>query len=601
MTILGVSDSHDSSAVLLLPDGTLRGLEEERPTRIKNFHHIPRLAIEWLLDSSGLQPRDVDVVALASTRYFRPTDRAARIRQIREAGTWKGRARDVLRRSPVAPLYNAQANRRRRQLYRDLGFRAESIHTCDHHTCHAATALYGWGVHDRPVLVITCDGHGDGVCATVSIGEHGRLRRLFAVHESHSIATLYAVVTYLTGMVPNEHEYKVMGMAPYAALPAAQRVAGRLLALFEWDRAGRPLWRRRRGTPPTLISHGKLQRLFFEERFDAIMGGLQLFMETMLSELVRRAVRTTGIGHVALAGGAFMNVKANQAILAMDEVESLFVMPSCGDETTALGAVWLADAEKHGGAAVRPLRSLYLGPEWRDAEIERALQSFAAAGQITVEEPPEINQAVAECLVGGEVVGRFAGAEEFGARSLGNRALLADPRNYEVVRVINEMVKNRDFWMPFAPSILAEDADRYVVNRKRIAAPYMILSFDTTDEGATMLKAAIHPYDRTCRPQIVTREGNPAYWDLIRRFRAATGVGAVLNTSLNLHGYPLVHRPQDGLDLMMKSGLRRLALGRYLVTKVATEVAAQRPGPLSVPGREGRLAEPAATEVGQAP
>jgi carbamoyltransferase len=597
MTILGVSDSHDSSAVLLLPDGTLRGLEEERPTRIKNFHDAPRLAIEWLLESAGLHPHEIDVVALASTRYFRPTDRAARIHQIREAGTWKGRARDVARRLPIAGLYHSRADRRRRQLYLDQGFRPEAIRTCDHHTCHAASAFYGAGLHDRPVLVVTCDGHGDGLCATVSIGEAGVLRRLFAVHESHSIATLYALVTYLTGMVPNEHEYKLMGMAPYAAPAAAQRVAGRLLALFEWDGAGRPLWRRRRGMPPSLISHGKLRQLFFEERFDAIMGGLQLFMETMLTELVRRAIRATGIRDVALAGGAFMNVKANQAILAMDEVESLFVMPSCGDETTALGAAWLAHAETYGGANVAPLRSLYLGPEWHDDEIERALQPFAAAGQITVEEPSEINRTVVDCLVGGEVVGRFAGAEEFGARSLGNRALIADPRNFDVVRVINEMVKNRDFWMPFAPSVLAEDADRYVVNPKRIAAPYMILSFETTEEGATALRAAIHPYDRSCRPQIVTREANPAYWDLIRRFRAETGIGAVLNTSLNLHGFPLVHRPQDALDLMMKSGLRRLALGRYFVTKMADE-AGPPSRPAAVPERRRQLAEPAARDLG---
>jgi carbamoyltransferase len=294
-----------------------------------------------------------------------------------------------------------------------------------------------------------------------------------------------------------------------------------------------------------------------------------MFVESMLCELVRRAVRTTGIRRVRCSGGVFMNVKANKLIMEMDEVEDLFVYPSCGDETNAIGAAYLAQAARHGAATVPPLAGFYLGPEWSDAELEAALAPLIAAGRATVERPENINDAVVQCLVDGEVVGRFSGREEFGARSLGNRAIIADPRNSAVIQVINEMVKSRDFWMPFASSIMAEAVDEYLINPKHVAAPHMILSFDTTPKGARELRAGVHPYDKTCRPQVVTRDANPEYWDLIARFQAATGVGGVLNTSLNLHGLPLVHRPEDAIEVMERSELVRLAMGPFLVTKVS--------------------------------
>jgi carbamoyltransferase len=567
MTILGVSDSHNAAAALLTPDGGLRALQEERPRRIKNFFDTPRQAIAWLLDGEGIAPGDVEELALCNRNPFRPVDRAGTIRQFRDASSLAARGRQFLRDRGLRNIVFARRRRHRLATYVGLGFRPERIRSYEHHECHAATAFYGWGRHDAPVLIVTCDGAGDELCATVSIGREGRIERKFAVDWSHSFGVLYAVVTYMTGMVPNEHEYKLMGMAPYASPSAAERVKDKLLALFEWDAGGKPVWRRRSGVPHMALVQKRLERVFFEERFDAVMGGVQLFTEAMLAEFVRRAIAATGISRVACAGGVFMNVKANKVLMEMAEVEDLFVFPSCGDETTAIGAAWLAHAARHGGASVPALGSFYLGPEWSAEALRSVLEPLAAAGRITLERPDNVNDAVVGLLMAGEVVGRFAGPEEFGARSLGNRAIIADPRNPEVIQVINAMVKSRDFWMPFASSVLAEAADEYLVNPKRIPAPHMILSFDTTPRGAVELRAGIHPYDKSCRPQVVTREANPDYWDLIDRFRQKTGVGGILNTSLNLHGLPLVHRPEDAIEVMEKSGLRRLAMGPFLVTK----------------------------------
>jgi carbamoyltransferase len=567
MAILGISDSHNAAAALLTAEGGLRALQEERPRRIKNFFDTPREAIAWLLAEQGIAAADVEELALCNLNPFRPVDRDGTIRQFRAAGSLTARTRQFVRDVGFRRYVFARRRRRRLATYRALGFRPERIRSYEHHECHAATAFYGWGRHDAPVLIVTCDGAGDELCATVSVGQDGRIERRFSVDWSHSFGVLYAVVTYMTGMVPNEHEYKLMGMAPYASPSASERVKNKLLALFEWDGGGRPVWRRAAGVPHMALVQRRLERVFFEERFDAVMGGVQLFTEAMLAEFVRRAIATTGIRRVACAGGVFMNVKANKVLMEMAEVEELFVFPSCGDETTAIGAAWLAYAARHGGAQVPPLGSFYLGPEWSEAGLREALGPLAASGRITLEKPANINDAVVDCLARGKVVGRFAGREEFGARSLGNRAIIADPRNAEVIQVINAMVKSRDFWMPFASSVLAEAADDYLVNPKRVPAPHMILSFDTTPRGAEELRAGIHPYDRTCRPQVVTRAANPDYWDLIDRFRQKTGVGGVLNTSLNLHGLPLVHRPEDAIEVMEKSGLRILAMGPFLVTK----------------------------------
>ncbi|WP_324617454.1 carbamoyltransferase C-terminal domain-containing protein [Microvirga alba] len=489
------------------------------------------------------------------------------MRFFRHSGRWQGKVREVLRHTPLRAMVQADKKRRRRERYLALGFRQDAIKTFDHHDCHAATAYFGQKERDAPMLVITVDGSGDDLCSTVSVGQDNRLERRYSTEWSHSFGTLYAVVTYMEGMVPNEHEYKLMGMAPYASPNASRRISDRLHSLFEWASDGSPTWRRVPGVPHTMHAQPTLEKLFFEQRFDSIMGGLQLFTEEMLCELVRRAVKSTGIRRVALSGGVFMNVKANKRIMELDEVEHVFIFPSCGDETNAIGAAYLAQAERRGGGAIAAIGSFYLGPEWGETDISAALAPHVACGTLHVSRPDNINGAVADLLIAGKVVGRFAGREEFGARSLGNRAILADPRNPEAIRVINEMVKNRDFWMPFASSIAAEYAETYLVNPKGTAAPYMILSFDTTKAGGESLKAGIHPYDRTCRPQVVTREDNAEYWDLIQRFAALSGVGGLLNTSLNLHGMPLVHRPEDAVHVLLNSGLNLLAIGPFLVTK----------------------------------
>lgn len=412
--------------------------------------------------------------------------------------------------------------------------------------------------------MLTCDGRGDGFCATVSIGESGRLKRIAAIPAQYSIGLIYAMTTLLLGMKPNEHEYKLMGMAPYAHKDNGEKVSKKFAKYFQND-PNNPLgWCTSSKIPDTYWSYQILRKDLEFERFDAICAGLQMWLEDFLVGWVKKCVKSTGITRLALSGGVFMNVKVNKRIMEIDEVEDIFVFPSCGDETNPIGASYYLYAKEKGISDLEPIGPFYLGLQFSDKQIEDVINTVDVP--LKVERPENIERKVAQLLADGHVVARFAGRNEFGARALGNRSILANPSKPGVIRIINDMIKNRDFWMPFACSIIADRADDYIINPKDIKAPYMILTFDTTNKRSD-ISAGTHPYDGTVRPQIVYNEHNYAYYNILKEFEAITGIGCILNTSFNLHGYPIVHTPKDAIEVLKVSGLKFLAIGSFLLSK----------------------------------
>jgi carbamoyltransferase len=437
----------------------------------------------------------------------------------------------------------------------------------EHHACHAAGAYYGQGELKEDVLVMTCDGGGDGICCSVNIGRGGRLERLATIPVEDSIAKLYALITCMMGLVPLEHEYKVMGLAPYADGKSAEELADYLAGHFEWDEDP-PRWRRKGGLPSTAYWRDIIYEKTEFQRFDIVAGGFQRFIERMMVRWVRGWLRKTGIKRLALSGGIFMNVKMNKLLMELDEVDSIYVLPSCGDESNPIGACYLAAVES--GAApgdLVPLGPLYLGPRYTEADIQRAIDAFARNSQVIVKRHDVIEGEVAKLLAGGEIVARYNGREEFGARALGNRSILADPSRLDLIRDLNQMIKCRDFWMPFAGTMTESQAERNLFNPKGVPAPYMIMTFDSTANYEDY-RAATHPYDRTIRPQVLRESWNPSYHRVLIEFERQSGKRAgLLNTSFNLHGYPIVSSPEDALDVFNRSGLVYLSMGSYLLSK----------------------------------
>ena len=544
---------------------------------------IPKVAILDVLAQAGITPTDVDFVALSglhggeyldADKYPNPSELILKWHRVKYEQKPLN-ARRIIRSLIPESLYEAikgdGVRRRRIEMVSSLGFNENRIRLVEHHTAHAASAYYGWGKLDEPVLILTNDGMGDDVCATVSIGRSRSFERIASVPYSESVAEIYALTTFLMGMVPLEHEYKLMGMAPYASVSRSENTYRSLAALFDFNSTGGLTWHRSNGMPPTLVAHRYLEKLFRLQRFDQICGGVQKFVEEFLKEWVRNAVRETGIRKVALSGGIFMNVKANKLLLELDDVEEMFVFPSCGDETNAVGAaywVYAQECRNHGrNVDIEPLSDLYWGRSISNQEVEEAVGRYQFSNKIKVETPQDIERRIAELLAQGQVVARCSGRMEFGARALGNRSILANPSNPAVIKIINEMIKKRDFWMPFAPSVAIESVDRYIRKPKQVPAPYMIFCFDSVPEKVPVFAAGVHPYDGTARPQEVREQHNAGYYRLIKHYGEITGEEIILNTSFNLHGFPIAYTANQALATLDNSGLQHLALGDFLVSK----------------------------------
>jgi len=311
-----------------------------------------------------------------------------------------------------------------------------------------------------------------------------------------------------------------------------------------------------------------LDRLLAGQRFDLIAAGIQRFVEDWLAAWARNCIRETGIRKVACAGGVFMNVKANLRLLEIPELEDLYIFPSCGDESNSIGAA-LRLAAQTGQPHMRALGPIYYGEPITDGEAGQALDAAGSSGRFRAVYVNDVERKTAEALAQGNIVARAKGPMEFGARALGNRSILARADSPVAVRVINQMVKSRDFWMPFAPSVLAERAGAYYSKPKPVASPYMMFAFPSRPEKRAAFAAAQHPYDFTTRPQEVTAAHNADYYRLLKEYEARTGEGIVLNTSFNLHGEPMVYRARDAVDVFLRSGLEYMALGNWWVEKTA--------------------------------
>ena len=607
MLMLGINEGFDASVVLSRDGTILFAVQEERLTREKGTIGFPTHAVLHCIKQYDLSAYNLHHVCLSNlcspkseTRNELLLEYARRGRSGRELLHMSDLSGSVVRLAGMLPGFienrmrgwhatrrGATNNRMITEHLARCGLDGIPVSRFHHHSNHAASAYYGLRKNwHEPHLVLTLDGGGDDACAHVYMAENGALRLLASTPTGHSLGNVYAAVTHMLGMRPHEHEYKVMGLAPYADPEQAGRQAQTFARYLDLDPAN--LLRFRRTIPErTSAILPRLLQDFRLVRFDLIAAGLQRFTEDLLVRWIAAAMASTGVRKVLGAGGVFMNVKANQHIAELPGLEYFDVFPSCGDETLPFGAVWQCHV-RHGGA-LDDIRfdHLYLGPD-AGTDVSEARARYGQMVEFQELDDPELR--TAELLAQGRIVARCSGRMEFGARALGNRSILADPSRPSVVQTINRLIKQRDFWMPFAPAVLGERAGQYVhiplsLPQVRIS-PHMMHAFHTTEQRAE-LAAAVHCADATARAQMVWKELTPSFYRLIEAFGRLTGRWVVLNTSFNLHGFPIVGGACDAIDVFLKSGLDDLVVDRWLIRKRETRTVGS---PASGPSR-GELSD----------
>jgi len=595
MTILAIHCGHNASAALMIDGAIVGAVQEERFTKRKNQVAFPARAIRHLIDVHlGGNTQRIDRIVLASKvidpislvigRYSE-FDVADHIKENHEY--WRPIFYDG---RPADGRYWVDMYRRGEKLNQDHNVDAESLMSkalpdafrhvadverqaamkrifgwngpfeiLDHHACHAYYAFYGQPIAEKfwqDILVLTADSMGDHLDWTAStVDEQGVLTRV-GYGFDHGVAKMYRFVTLLLGMKPNEHEYKVMGLSAFskskAHITAVERVFFEALDF----RDGRFVREK-----PLKDGYFDLRDRLEGHRFDNIAAGLQNWASAVTRAWIAYWLERTGKRSLCFSGGLSMNVKMNHDIATLPQIHRFGVPASGGDETTPIGACFMS--ERLAGSHVKPLSHVYLGAvNPRDPEndwFEGLRRAKAPPQDYAVCENVD-HRAIAKLLAAGHIVARCAGPMEFGARALGNRSILADPSRPENVKLINDAIKNRDFWMPFTPSILEEKADRYLIIPKGIVSPFMTIGYETTAQGRRDIPATLHPGDFSARPQFVSRQINREYWEIISAFEELTGIAALLNTSLNLHGDPMNSSVADAARTLALSSLAFLVI-----------------------------------------
>lgn len=596
MNILGIHEGHTATAALMIDGAIVAAVSEERMTHRKNEMGFPALAVKECLRLAGIGAGQLDLVAFSTLNFgnlnwmkikrefqftvrdwldeqellWKPkllqgkpdaeADYYARL--LEEKRFNEPQAYDL---GDVPLVQTAEESRlmldrlRKDYLSREFGISAAKVVAFDHHACHQYYAYFGSPFRNDPCLVFTNDGGGDDANGTVCVAENDQIREI-ARNNNTDLGRIYRYITLMLGMKMGEHEFKVMGLAPYASDYEMDRCRAVFKDIFT-IRDGMIVYANR---PADLFFHFR-DRLA-HCRFDGIAAAVQEMVEHVGTAWVADNVSRLGIGRVVFSGGVSMNVKLNKCITELPGIREFYCPASGGDESIALGACYVAQARHADPHKAAPIRNNYLGSAFSKPEILAAVRAAGLGERFHIRENAT-NRDIAQLLAEGLAVGRLTGRMEFGARALGNRSILADPSRRETVQRLNRQIKFRDFWMPFAPSILDTHVSEYLINPKSSTSDHMTLAFDTTERARKDLVAALHPFDWTARAHIVCREVNPSYHDLIREFEKLTGIGAVLNTSFNLHGEPMVCTPEHAIHTFVESKLDAMQLEDVLITR----------------------------------
>jgi carbamoyltransferase len=558
MITLGVnySQMHDSSACLVRDGELLFAVAEERISRQKHDARFPQNAIQACLDCAGVTAGQLDEVCFGW--------------QVPGASFRHDLKCYALGKMPVNYLSGLNSTLHFLSMWhqdgggkrfaQNFGAVKARMRFVDHHLAHALSAYAYSGFDDAAVVVM--DGRGAWEATSIWHGRDGRLEHVLTIPFPDSVGFFYSEFTAYLGFQRNSDEWKVMGLAPYGQRgvdlrafidPEAEpyRVyTKQLIANGEGAFSGM--------TP--LLGPPRVAESEIDERHKNIAFAVQEACEVAMMNVVRMAVQKTNCKNVCLAGGVALNSKGNGEIVRSGIVEKFFVQPAASDDGVALGAALAPYLDGGGKLPNKPMRHVYFGPCFDDEAIEAALRTY----KLHYRRLTDPAACAAELLSQGKILGWFQGRMEFGPRALGSRSILADPRDPEMNAKVNNAVKFREWWRPFAPSLKKESAGEYL--ESATDSPFMILTAQVRPEKRGVIPSVTH-VDGSARPQTVEREINPLYWRLIDEFGKRTGVPVVMNTSFNLRGEAIVHTPTDAIRTFFSSGMDALVIGNFVVEK----------------------------------
>lgn len=549
-------------------------VEEERFIREKVARNKwPINSIKYCLKSAGLELGHIDKIAVAwnCNKYpdYMANFFAEQEELYREKGTaFRYNEADILRKySPDNYLANLNSVFQSAH----LGV-IDQLEYYDHHECHAATAFYQSGFDEA--LVFIMDGSGEDEATTVWLARANNLQKLKVFRLPHSLGRAYSCITEFLGFRAYTDEGKVMGLAPYGRLDSEiHEKVKQLLSVHENGDYT---------VNPELIYYGKhsynprftdeLVKLLGPPRepfkkneaisnhYQNIAFSIQYLLEQAVAGLVKKFIQETGVKNICIGGGVAMNCKMNGFISGMKEVEELFIHPASHDGGACIGAAMLSLQKHVPGISFNKLPHAYFGPSYSEQSIESLLR-YAKLSWKKLDNPAPF---VAKKLAEGKIVALFHGRMELGARALGNRSILANPLLEDTKKILNDHVKHREIWRPFCPSVMEEYGKDFF---EHIVHPwYMVIATKVRDEKAKLIPSAVH-IDGTARPQFVSRNTNPFFWEIIDEFRKITNIPVVINTSFNIMGEPIINTPREAIRCFYSTGLDVLILEKYILTK----------------------------------
>lgn len=571
MYVLGLGDHVDCGTALLEDGRIIAAINDERLVREKMVFGIPRQSIHKVLEITDVSPEDIDKVAIGTKNQqvypeyedFRDGWFGLERSWYKDLLFWLGsrlaRFRDKI---PLLesvyylvrqPAYAKRRRTLRRVLKNDLGIGAP-VEFVDHHYCHATAAYYSSGF-GPDATILTIDGGGDGVSAKAYDVTDGRFTELVAVPSFDSLGAFYSYITQVCGFKAGRHEGKITGLSARGE-PKYRDLLDSLITF----RDGKFV------NVGGIFFYSAVEELtkLLPDDFDKVdlAASVQQHTEDLVTKFASHWVRHTGHGDVGLAGGVVANVRVNQEIHELPEVDRCFVHPGMSDCGLGFGAALAAyyDRNPRSEIATHCLDDVYLGPEYSYEEMKAALD----AAHAEYERPEDLESEVAALLSEEAVVARFAGRMEYGPRALGNRTIMYQPTDPSVNDWLNEALDRTEF-MPFAPATLEEEAERCFRNLEGAerTARFMTITFDCTEWMKENCPGVVH-VDGTARPQLVRKQDNPSFHRIIQEYYRITGLPSIINTSFNMHEEPIVCTPDDAVRAFQLGHLDYLAMGPFL-------------------------------------